>query len=102
MVESLDQRDRYLVTLAQVKKSIAKAERRLAHCRAKEILILQQLQSINEDLAERRVQQADVNIERAKHYHKRLCEKPRQVDTPSIMTILSRPSVTIAANLAVV
>ena len=61
---------------------------------------MHQLQCISERLADRRVLQADLNIERAMYYQSRLNENPRQIDTPSIISILSRPSFTMANNLA--
>ena len=100
VVASLDQRDECLITLAQAKRAIAKAERRLAHCRTKETKVLHRLQVISKELADRRLAQADINIERAKFYHKRSSEIPRLAGTPyDILTTLSKPSFSILENL---
>ena len=93
VVASLDERDQFLVKLAEVKRAIAKAERKLAHCRTKETMIIHRLQSIKKELADKRLAQADINVERAKYYYKRTSESPRLVGTPfDILTLLSKPS----------
>ena len=96
----MDRRDQCLLTLAEIKKTIAKAERKLASCRKKEMVVLQKLYSIEEDFAGRRLTQADINIERVQYYHKHTYERPRVVKQPSnIITSLSKPSVPLAYDI---
>ena len=85
-----------MVKLAEARRAIAKAERKLAHCRTKETVILHHLQCIKEELADRRLAQADINIERAKFYYKQASESQRHVGAPiDIITALSKPSFSV-------
>ena len=51
---SLDRRDQCLISLAEAKYAVAKAEHALAHCRLQEIMELHRLQCIREELAQTR------------------------------------------------
>ena len=102
VIAGLDKRDQYLVKLAEARRSIAKAERKLAHCRAKETMILHHIQCIKKEVADRRLAQADVNIERAKFYYKRATETQRHVGAPfDIITALSKPAFNAIEPLAI-
>ena len=98
----MDRRDEYLTTLAEVKPCIAKAEQRLAQWRTKETLLLHNLQCLTEEVANKRITQADINLERARSYRQQLCEKPRLVGTPSdILSSLTKPSMTLSDQMKV-
>ena len=77
IISCMGQRDHVVVSLARVKRKMAKAERKLARWRTKESFLLHRLQSVNEDLAEKRLTQADINLERAMHHQKQEAEKAR-------------------------
>ena len=65
-------------------------------------MILHRLQNIKKELADRRLAQADINVERAKYYYKRASESPRLVGNPfDILTVLSKPSFSAMEVLAV-
>ena len=87
----MDQQDQCLSTLARVKKAIAKAERKLAHCLSMETHVLHQLDCLCEELAKKRIEQANINMERAKLYQRYLTKKPRSVyPPPDIVNTLAR------------
>ena len=93
----MDQRDEYLITLAEVKLCIAKAERRLAQWRTKETLLLHNLQYISQEVACKRVTQADINLERTKSFQQCLNKNPGLFQSPSnILSTLTRPSMNLA------
>ena len=90
---NLNQRNQYLPILAKIKQKIAKAERTIAHCRAKEMLVLYHMHSINEQVAEKRVLQADINVERTTVYSREAANKPRPTSLPEdLIVTLSRPT----------
>ena len=91
---SMEQQDKYLIALAHVKQAVARAEHKLAHRRTKEMKLLHRLQRIREELAEKRMMQAEIDIERVKNYQKCRKEKPRLVGSP--LEILT----TVAVHLA--
>lgn len=96
----MDKRDKCLVTIAELKREVAKAEKKLSRCRRRELAALQELEIIQERLADKRISQADINIERAKYYHQHTFGKPRLVGTPpDIITTLARPSIPIPYDL---
>ena len=98
----MDRRDEYLISLAEVKRCIARAERRLAQWRSKELALLHNIQSITEEVAYKRIAQSDINLERVKSFRSRLSENPRLVGTPSdILTTLTRPSMALADDIRV-
>ena len=94
----MNRRDQYLIMLAEIKREVAKAEKRLAHCRTKESLVLHRLQCIREEVAERRLTQADINIERAKSYRKHSCEGLVRIPS-NIIKALFKPSASIADDV---
>ena len=62
--------------------------------------MLQELYSIEEDFAGRRLTQADINIERAQYHHKHAYGKPRTVKSPvHITAALSTPSLPLMYDI---
>ena len=90
-VASLDQRDQCLISLAEAKHAVAKAERALAHCHIQEIMELHCIQCIRKELAQKRIAQAEINVRCARSYIKETFESPRSVGSPSdiLTTLLS-------------
>ena len=102
IVSSMDKRDEYIMTMAEVKRNIARAEKALAEWRAKEALLLHQLECITRDVAVKRLSQADLNIERAKSYHRQYIDNPRLVKSPQdLFAIMTSPSVSLADTMRV-
>ena len=90
------------ITLAKIKKIIAKAERKLASCCKKEMVVLQKLYLIEEDFTGRHLTQANINIKRVQYYHKHTYERPRVVKQPAnIITSLSKLSVPLVYDIVV-
>ena len=86
--------------MAEVKRNIARAERVLAKWRAKEALLLHQLECITRDIAMKRLLQANLNIERAKYYHRQHVDSSRLVKVPQdIFTTMTRPSISLAESM---
>ena len=86
---SLDRRDQCLISLAEAKHAVAKAEYALAHCRVQEIMELHRLQCIREELAQKRIAQAEINVRRAKSFIEQTFEAPRSVGSlQDILTTL--------------
>lgn len=99
----MDKRDQCLITIAQLKRAVARAEKKLAHCRKKEMSALQDLQIIEETLADKRISQADINIERVKYYNNHMYGKPRLVgNPPDILSMLGRPSIRLPYDIGYV
>ena len=85
--------NQHVVNLARVKQGVAKAERRLARWRAREAHLLHQMRRMHEDLAERRIAQADVNLERALYYQQQAAKNSQVAGMPTdILTAMSMPS----------
>ena len=93
IVSNMDHRNLYLPLLARIKQRIAKAERTIAHYRAKEMMILHRIYSIGECVAEKRIMQADINVERTRLYQQESQDRARPVAPPEdILVALSRPT----------
>ena len=102
IVSSMDKRDEYLLTMAEVKRNIAKAERAVAEWRAKEAMLLHELECITRDIAVKRLSQADLNIERAKTYLRQHIDSPRLVQDPKdLFATMTRPSISLAESMHV-
>ena len=100
IVSSMDKRDEYITTIAEVKRNIARAERALAEWRAKEAFLLHQVECITRDVAVKRLSQADLNMERVKFYQKQYVDNPRLVNTPQdILATMTRPSISLADSM---
>ena len=86
----MDEQDHHLASLAHVKRAIAKAEHKLANKHRKESDLLHRLDCLREELAEKCIEQAEINMEQSELYQKYLREKPRSIDPPlDIVTSLS-------------
>lgn len=90
------------MSIAEVKRGVARAEKVLAEWRAKEASLLYELQCITRDVAEKRLSQADINIERTKSFQKHFSDKPRLVVGPQdLFSTLSTASISLGDSMRV-